>query len=193
MTINKQIRQTFYSMTALTSCVLLSACFDPNSHSNQWESSSTTQPSHEEHLQIAPSSESSLDILQAQQRNRVQSAAIVTDQASLNGIDLTLLDEQGGCQLQSSLSTPSAMHYLKPMAPCYFMRKDDQLQTVKRDQQTIVAVVGTPVTARCGQEVQGVALVGKQLELSQRIGQGNTFCANKGLDSFHFSLFFNEV
>ncbi|HHC73868.1 MAG TPA: hypothetical protein ENK78_02150, partial [Thiothrix sp.] len=130
--------------------MLLSACFDPNSHSNQWGASDATQQSGEERQQTVSvsSSESSVERLQAQQRNRSQSDAIVTDQVSLNGIDLTLLDEQGGCQLQSSSSTPTAKHYLKPMAPCYFMRKDQQLQTVKREQQTILAVVGTLVKGR---------------------------------------------
>lgn len=195
MTINKQIRQISHYVTACSLYLLLTACFDPNSHSNQVEESNATPQGNEHNDQATAtaSSETSLNLLQAQQRNRSQSAAVVTDQISLNGFDLTLLDEQGGCQLQLSPSTPKVMHYLKPMAPCYFMRTDDQLQTVKQDQRTILAVVGTPVKARCGQEIQGVALAGKQLELSQRIGQGNTFCADKGLDSFHFSLFFNEV
>lgn len=185
MIINKQIRQIFHYVILGSLFFVLTACFDPNSHSNQVEESNIEQ---QPDNTVAP-----LALMQAQQNNRSQTAAIITDQVSLNGLDLTLLDEQGGCQLKMSSITPAVAHYLKPMAPCYFMRTGEQLQTVQRDQQTILAVVGTPVKERCGQEVQGVSILGEQLQLSTRIGQGSTFCADQGLDSFHFSLFFNEA
>lgn len=117
---------------------------------------------------------------------------IVTDQIDFNGLKLELIDRQGGCLLKTDSAVNPEYQYLKPMAPCYFVRQGKNLQTYIEDDVTVIAFVGTPVKGRCGQESQGLLIKEGVVTLSTRIGQGSTFCADSGLDSFHFSLFLEE-
>jgi hypothetical protein len=116
----------------------------------------------------------------------------ITDQADFDGMQLTLIDRQGACLLKTDSAINPEYQYLKPMAPCYFVRQAKKLQTFVQNDATVIAFVGTPVKGRCGQESQGLLIKGGVISLSTRIGQGSTFCADSGLDSFHFSLFLEE-
>lgn len=122
---------------------------------------------------------------QAQQVVPEQPPAVQTDTATVKGLQLALLDNNGACQI----SDGKQIRYLKPMSPCHFMRISGSLQLYQKGKTTVIAVVGTPVKARCGQEVQGVLINNGTIDISKEIGQGSIFCADKGLDGFHFSLF----
>jgi len=115
----------------------------------------------------------------------------VTDQAHVAGLDLVLWNHSGGCQLQLGKSQPSL--WLKPMAPCHFIKSPgrDQVQVFRLDKTTqIVAVVGTPTQQwRCGQEVQGLVISGGQVTPSAHIMQGSVYCADQGLQNFQYGLF----
>lgn len=112
----------------------------------------------------------------------------VTDQAKVGGIHFELWDEGGGCKLKFV----DAEQWLKPMAPCYFMRSPgrEMAQVFRQDKTTrIVAVVGTPAKGdRCGQEVQGVIVQRAEVHLSRNVMQGSVACASQGLHNFQYSL-----
>ena len=123
---------------------------------------------------------------QAQQATPLQPPPVQTDTVNVNGLELTLWDNNGACQISDAKETL----YLKPMSPCHFVRVAGALQLYKKGTTTVIATVGTPVKeARCGQEVQGILINNGSITISQKIGQGSIFCADKGLDGFHFSLF----
>lgn len=116
---------------------------------------------------------------------------ITTDFMSLNGQELVLLDDGGGCKLKVGKQTAN---WIKPTAPCYFMRSPfaDKVQVFQKEKGVkVVAVVGTPAgkKARCGLELQGLIIRGKQVQLSENIQRGSLYCAPNGLDNFQYSLF----
>ena len=117
--------------------------------------------------------------------------AHITDQARVAGLDLVLWNQGGGCQLQSGKAQPPV--WLKPMAPCHFIKSPgrDQVQVFRLDKTTqIVAVVGTPAKQwRCGQEVQGLVINGNHFKPSTYIMQGSVYCADQGLQNFQYGLF----
>lgn len=128
----------------------------------------------------------------------------VTDQAYVAGNSLFLWNsEGGGCQLQVESAggdLPGKKEWLKPMAPCYFIKSPggDQVQVFRQNKTTrIVAVLGTPLPAennrRCGKEVQGLVVDrhGK-VKRSERILAGSVYCASSGLDNFQYSLFYGS-
>lgn len=110
---------------------------------------------------------------------------VKTDTANIGGLPLELLNNNGACQIKEN----EQVRYLKPMAPCYFVRRTGELQTLKKANTTIIAVVGTLVKPKCGQEAQGLRITNGTVELSDKLGQGDTFCADEGLDNYYFSLF----
>lgn len=154
----------------VASVLLLSACIDSqDSTSDEDAGLSANKPQQ-----------------QTQQATAIQPPAVQTDIVNIDGIELELLDNGGGCQLKDSSQT----RYLKPMAPCYFVRQAGSLQSIKNGSTTVIAVVGTPVNKqKCGQEVQGLLINNGSIEISENLGQGSIFCADKGLDGFTFSLF----
>ena len=154
----------------VASVLLLSACIDSqDSTSDEDAGLSANKPQQ-----------------QTQQATAIQPPAVQTDIVNIDGIELELLDNGGGCQLKDSSQT----RYLKPMAPCYFVRQAGSLQLIKNGSTTVIAVVGTPVNKKkCGQEVQGLLINNGSVEISENLGQGSIFCADKGLDGFTFSLF----
>lgn len=115
----------------------------------------------------------------------------VTDQATVGGLALALWDDGGGCKLQ--VGKAEAAVWLKPMAPCYFIKSAgaQQAQVFRHDKTTlIVAVLGTPAKGkRCGQEVQGLVLHGGAVTPSTYIMQGSVHCADQGLHNFQYELF----
>lgn len=117
----------------------------------------------------------------------------ITDQTHVAGIDLVLWNHHGGCQLQLGKGKPPV--WLKPMAPCHFIKSPgrDQVQVFRLDKTTqIVAVVGTPTQQwRCGQEVQGLVINGSHVKPSTYLMQGSVHCADQGLQNFQYSLFAN--
>ena len=109
-----------------------------------------------------------------------------TDITSITNLELKLLDDNGNCVLNDGNSS----RFLRPMAPCYFVRVAGSLQVYQNKQVKIIAVVGTPVKkGRCGQQVQGLIIDNNTVRISERIAEGSTVCADKGLDGYHFSLF----
>ena len=158
----------------VASVLLLSACIDSqDSTSDEGDSLSANKPQQQTQQQT-------------QQATAIQPPAVQTDIVNIDGIELELLDNGGGCQLKDSSQT----RYLKPMAPCYFVRQAGSLQSIKNGSTTVIAVVGTPVNKKkCGQEVQGLLINNGSIEISENLGQGSIFCADKGLDGFTFSLF----
>ncbi len=115
----------------------------------------------------------------------------VTDQTQAAGFALVLSDNGGGCQLQVGKTAPPV--WLKPMAPCYFMKSPGaaNVQVYRHDKTTaVVAVVGTPVKGnRCGQEVQGLIIKDGAVTPSAYLMQGGVHCANQGLQNFQYDLF----
>ncbi len=115
----------------------------------------------------------------------------VSDQTTAAGLRLVLWDDGGGCKLQVGKAEPGI--WLKPMAPCYFIKSPgtDQVQVYRHDKTTgVVAVVGTPAKGeRCGQEVQGLILKGGTATPSSYIMQGSVHCAAQGLHNFQYDLF----
>jgi hypothetical protein len=115
----------------------------------------------------------------------------VTDQMQVAGLALVLRDEGGGCRLQVGKTEPQL--WLKPMAPCYFIKSPGsaQAQVYRHDKTTsVVAVVGTPVKGnRCGQEVQGVVIKGGVVTPSAYVMQGSVHCVDHGLQNFQYELF----
>lgn len=115
----------------------------------------------------------------------------VTDQTQAAGLSLVLSDNGGGCQLQVGKTVPPV--WLKPMAPCYFMKSPSaaQAQIYRPDKTTaVVAVVGTPVKGnRCGREVQGLVIKNGVVTPSAYVMQGSVHCADKGLQNFQYELF----
>ncbi len=157
----------------ITFALSLSACSDDQKDDNKL---STTASNSSESSQI--------DI--GQNKPAPLPPASPTDNSSINGLELELLDYNGACQLNDG----SSIRFLRPMAPCHFVRIAGSLQVYKKGKTDVIALVGTPVKEdRCGQEVQGLLITNGKVEISQNIGQGSTFCANEGLDGFHFSLF----
>lgn len=123
---------------------------------------------------------------QVQQTQISHPPPVQTDAVDVKGLSLTLWDNNGACQI----SDGKEMLYMKPMSPCYFVRVTGSLQLYQKGSTTVIAAVGTPVKqARCGQEVQGILIDKGKISISKEIGQGSIFCADKGLDGFHFSLF----
>ncbi|MDQ5768400.1 hypothetical protein [Thiothrix subterranea] len=114
----------------------------------------------------------------------------VTDQTQAAGLALALSDNGGGCQLQVGKMPPV---WLKPMAPCYFMKSPGtaKVQVYRHDKTTaVVALVGTPVKGnRCGQEVQGLVIKSGAATPSAYIMQGSIHCADQGLQNFQYELF----
>lgn len=115
----------------------------------------------------------------------------VTEQATAAGLHLTLWDDGGGCKLQVGKGeTPM---WLKPMAPCHFIKSPGRnaVQVFQQDKTTrVVAVVGTPASKqRCGQEVQGLVIKGNEVTLSSYLMQGSVYCADQGLQNFQYGLF----
>jgi len=129
---------------------------------------------------------------------RRQEATFISDHARVGDMALNLWDEGGGCRLEAG-SREDGKVWLKPMAPCYFIRSpgSDRVQVFQRDKTTrILAVVGTPVTSkarprrRCGRQVQGLIMDGRgQVTASGTVLDGSIYCADKGLDNFQYSLF----
>ncbi|MBU0655175.1 MAG: hypothetical protein KJ914_08570 [Gammaproteobacteria bacterium] len=115
----------------------------------------------------------------------------VTDQTTAAGLHLTLRDDGGGCKLQVGNAEPQI--WLKPMAPCHFIKSPgrETVQVFQQDKTTwVVAVVGTPVKKqRCGQEVQGLIIKGGEVAPSSYIMRGSVYCADQGLQNFQYSLF----
>lgn len=114
----------------------------------------------------------------------------VTDQATVGGLHLVLWDDGGGCKLQ--VGKAEATTWLKPMAPCYFMKSPGgtKAQVYRHNKTTlVVAVLGTPAKGnRCGQEVQGVIVNGGETRLSSYIMQGSVHCAEQGLHNYQYDL-----
>lgn len=115
----------------------------------------------------------------------------VTDQTQAAGLALVLSDNGGGCQLQVGKTAPPV--WLKPMAPCYFMKSPGtaQVQVYRHNKTTaVVAVVGTPVKGnRCGQEVLGLVIKSGSVTPSAYVMQGSVHCAEQGLQNFQYELF----
>lgn len=115
----------------------------------------------------------------------------VSDQTTAAGLALALWDDGGGCKLQVGKVKPAV--WLKPMAPCYFMKSpgSEQVQVYRHDKTTsVVAVVGTPAKGnRCGQEVQGLVLKNGEVTPSIYVMQGSVHCADQGLHNFQYDLF----
>jgi hypothetical protein len=115
----------------------------------------------------------------------------VSDQTTAAGMALALWDDAGGCKLQVGKAAPNV--WLKPTAPCYFLKSPgaDTVQVYRHDKTTaVVAVVGTPVKGnRCGQEVQGLVLKGNTATPSAYVMQGSVHCAEQGLHNFQYDLF----
>lgn len=116
---------------------------------------------------------------------------VTTDFVSLNTHELTLLDDAGGCKLQ--VAQQEAI-WIKPTAPCYFMRSPfaDKVQVFQKEKGVqVLAVVGTPAgkKERCGLELQGLIIRRKNVQLSENIQRGSIYCAANGLDNFQYSLF----
>ncbi len=112
--------------------------------------------------------------------------AIQTDIASIANLELKLFDDNGNCLLKNGDNS----YVLRPMAPCYFVRIADTLQVYQNNQSNVIAVVGTPVKkGHCGQQVQGLIIDNNTVRISERVAEGSTVCADKGLDAYHFSLF----
>jgi len=114
----------------------------------------------------------------------------VTDQIRIADLDISLLDESGACMLGVA---SEQNRYLKPMAPCYFVRLNGELQRYQKADVAVIALVGTPVKPRCGQEAQALFIDKDGVRLSKRIAQGSIYCADKGLDAFNMSLFAEEL
>ena len=114
--------------------------------------------------------------------------ATQTDKTSVANLELELLDDNGNCVLNDG----NSYRFLRPMAPCYFIRVANSLQVYQSNQAKIIAIVGTPVKkGRCGQQVQGLIIDNNTVRISERVAEGSTVCADKGLDAYHFSLFEN--
>lgn len=130
-----------------------------------------------------------------------EESAYITDQVYVAGNSLSLWNKDGGCQLQSSKdgqkNSKVSTQWVKPMAPCYFIKSpgSDKAQVFKQDKATrIVGIVGTAIpqksAKRCGREVQGLMINGRgNVRLSDRILSGSIYCAESGLDNFQYSLF----
>lgn len=130
-----------------------------------------------------------------------EESVYITDQVYVAGRSLSLWNQDGGCQLQVSNSSGqnanTSTQWIKPMAPCFFIRSpgSDKLQVFQQDKATrIVAVLGTTVqqnsTKRCGREVQGLLINSRgKVSISDRILSGSIYCAESGLDNFQYSLF----
>lgn len=117
--------------------------------------------------------------------------AHVTDQVVVNGQSLVVWDDGGGCRLQVGRSAPEV--WLKPMAPCFFLKSPgtDTVQVYRHDKATaVVAVLGTPAKGnRCGQEVQGLRVRADGVTVSSYVMQGSVHCADQGLHNYQYSLF----
>ncbi len=122
------------------------------------------------------------------------------DQLRVAGQDLSLWYEDGGCKLQvvAKGKPQGEKRWLKPTAPCYFVKSPgtQRVQVYQRDKTTrVVALVGTPVASkkpggRCGRELQGLIVRGNgTVDLSENIQSGSVYCADQGLDNFQYSLF----
>lgn len=156
-------------IVAVASVLLLTACIDSQNDDVSAADDSAVQQKNQ-NQQVLPK----------------QPEAVETDATNVKGIRLRLLDNNGACQID----TGKQLLYLKPMAPCHFVRIAGSLQLYQKGSTTVIATVGTPVKqARCGQEVQGILIENGEIAISGEIGQGSIFCADKGLDGFHFSLF----
>lgn len=129
-----------------------------------------------------------------------EESAYITDQVYVAGNSLSLWDQDGGCQLQVSKDNQNAKvkaQWLKPMAPCYFIKSpgSHKVQVFQQDKATrIVGVLGTTTqresAKRCGKEVQGLMINSRgNVRLSDRILRGSVYCAESGLDNFQYSLF----
>lgn len=129
-----------------------------------------------------------------------EESAYITDQVYVAGNSLSLWDQDGGCQLQVSKESQGAKvktQWLKPMAPCYFIKSpgSQKVQVFRQDKATrIVGVLGTSMpqksAKRCGREVQGLMINGHgNVRLSDRVLSGSVYCAESGLDNFQYSLF----
>ncbi len=124
----------------------------------------------------------------------------VTDQAELAGQVVSLWYEDTGCRLQirQQGKQQGTKKWLKPGAPCYFIRSpgSDRVQIYQHDKTIqVIAVIGTPVEVkqsvqRCGREVQGLIINSAgEVTLSKHVHSGSIYCANQGLDNFQYSLF----
>lgn len=117
-------------------------------------------------------------------------AAHTSDYFSIGGKEWVLWNDGGGCKLAVGKGEGI---WLKPMAPCYFIKSPGRqaVQVFRLDKGTqVVAVVGTPVQKnRCGQEVQGLIVRNGEVTLSSYIMQGSVYCADQGLQNFQYSLF----
>lgn len=116
---------------------------------------------------------------------------IRTDVVNATGKTLTLWDDASGCKLQIN---EQAAEWIKPTAPCYFMRSpaSDKPQVFQKDRDTrVMVIVGTPAgkKARCGLELVGLVIKGKQVTVSENIRRGSVYCADNGLDNFQYTLF----
>lgn len=135
-----------------------------------------------------------------------QESVYITDQTELSGMALSLWNEDGGCRMQLSEvrgarteDNEQVRRWLKPMAPCYFIKSPgtQKVQVFRQDKTTrVIAVLGTPSRSelssgkRCGREVQGVRVAGhNQVSFSEYILSGSVYCADSGLDNFQYSLF----
>ena len=112
-------------------------------------------------------------------------------QFALGGKDLVIWDEGGGCKLK--VGKEQTEFWLKPTAPCFFIRSpaSERVQVYQHDKHTqVVAVVGTHVKGeRCGQEVQGIILDKQDIRLSTYVMQGSVYCASQGLHNYQYGLF----
>ena len=127
----------------------------------------------------------------------------VTDQLAMAGKDLFLWSDGGGCQLQESVKgrQQGDARWLKPTAPCYFIKSPgtERVQVYQHDKNTrVVAVVGTPVPdqkpgGRCGTDVQGLIFnAAGSVRLSENTRSGSAYCAEQGLDNLEYSLFMTQ-
>lgn len=139
---------------------------------------------------LQASFESNADVQPLAEHSDQPERLTVTDQIRLADLNINLLDKSGACMLGVA---GQQNRYLKPMAPCYFMRVNGDLQRYQQAEVTVIALVGTPVKPRCGQEVQALFIDDKEVRLSQRIARGSVYCADKGLDAFNMSLFAEEL
>lgn len=115
----------------------------------------------------------------------------VSDQAVVKGVALALWDDGGGCKLQVGKAKPEL--WLKPVAPCFFMKSPgtQAVQVYQHDKTMfIVGVLGTPAKGeRCGQEVQGLLVKGGKVTPSTYVMQGSVHCADQGLHNYQYGLF----
>lgn len=127
-------------------------------------------------------------------------AAAVVDEATVEGTRLEILRREDACLLRSGgLELP-----LEPAAPCFFLRRDGQVQFFPYPEAKVdwvVIVAGKPVSEAtrktwnlrpgdtCGEQSQGVLRKGGELSVSRSMHSGGVYCRDQGVDEKEFWSF----